>query len=87
MSDRQTEVSKISDEVNTMLTRAPSGSLQELARSLMRLNSLWEDVNQRVHRYASLYDTAELQWREFRGTYSSSSVFDVMVALTTSSLP
>lgn len=67
MNEQQTEVNKINERANEMLNRAPSGSLQELARSLMKMNALWGDVFQRVERYAMLYENSDLQWREFRG--------------------
>ncbi|XP_070191463.1 dystrophin-like isoform X2 [Littorina saxatilis] len=66
VGEHEGEVNKINDEVNGMLDRAPSGSLQELARSLMKMNSLWDDINQRVDRYNSLYENSEEQWREFK---------------------
>ncbi|XP_025099293.1 dystrophin-like isoform X3 [Pomacea canaliculata] len=66
VNEQQTEVNKINERANEMLNRAPSGSLQELARSLMKMNALWGDVFQRVERYAMLYENSDLQWREFR---------------------
>lgn len=70
MSDQEKEVNKINENVNEMLNNAPSGSLQELARSLMRMNSLWSDIYQRVDHYAILYDNSEEQWKELKGTKS-----------------
>ena len=67
VNEREPEVNRINDEVKGMLNKAPSGSLQELARSLMKMNSLWGDVTQRIDRYTTLYDTSEAQWREFKG--------------------
>ena len=67
VKEREPEIDRINEEVNSMLNSAPSGSLQELARSLMKLNSVWGDVTQRIDRYTMLYDTSESQWREFKG--------------------
>ncbi|XP_076466610.1 dystrophin-like isoform X3 [Babylonia areolata] len=66
VGEREAEVNQVNEEVNSMLGKAPSGSLQDLARSLMRLTSLWSEVCQRVDRYSTLYDRSELQWKEFK---------------------
>ncbi|KAL8624968.1 hypothetical protein ACOMHN_039855 [Nucella lapillus] len=66
VSEREEEVNKVNEEVNSMLSGAPSGSLQEMARALMMLTSLWGDVCQRVDRYTNLYDTSDHQWKEFK---------------------
>ena len=50
-----------------MLNRAPAGSLQDLARALMRMNALWTDVYNRVGHYSHIFSTAENQWQEFSG--------------------
>ncbi|KAL8560189.1 hypothetical protein ACOMHN_021683 [Nucella lapillus] len=69
VSEREGEVTQINEEVNGMLKVAGSGSgsgsQQELARALMKLMSLWEDVAQRIDRYAALYHRSQLQWKEF----------------------
>ncbi|XP_076445085.1 dystrophin-like isoform X2 [Babylonia areolata] len=65
VSEREVEVTQINEEVNGMLKRAGSGSLQELARALMKMMSLWGDVAQRVDRYAALYLRSQRQWAEF----------------------
>ncbi|KAK7483287.1 hypothetical protein BaRGS_00025454, partial [Batillaria attramentaria] len=70
VSEREAEVNGVNDEANAMLHKAPSGSLQELARSLMKMNALWGDVCQRVDRYTTLYETSEMQWRELKATSS-----------------
>jgi hypothetical protein len=54
----------VNEEANEMLNCAPSGSLQELARALMRLNALWTDVYNRVDHYSQLFSTSDNQcWR------------------------
>ena len=65
--EREREVTRTSEEVKDMLERAPSGSLQELARALMKMTSVWGEVTQRVDHYTDLYHTSEAQWREFNG--------------------
>jgi len=49
-----------------MLNCAPSGSLQELARALMRLNALWTDVYNRVDHYSQLFSTSDTQWKKWK---------------------
>uniref|UniRef100_A0A8W8JFQ6 Dystrophin n=1 Tax=Magallana gigas TaxID=29159 RepID=A0A8W8JFQ6_MAGGI len=65
VSGREGENNKINEDANEMLNRAPAGSLQDLARSLMRMNALWTDVYNRVGHYSQIFSTAEGQWREF----------------------
>ncbi|XP_041352153.1 dystrophin-like isoform X2 [Gigantopelta aegis] len=66
VNEREFEVTESNEVTTEMLNNAPSGSLQELARALMKMNSLWGDVAQRVDRYNQLFDNAGSQWREFR---------------------
>ncbi|KAL3882693.1 hypothetical protein ACJMK2_029006, partial [Sinanodonta woodiana] len=66
MTEKDGEVNKVNEEANDMLNKAPSGSLQDLARSLMRLNALWTDAYQRVDHYSRLYANADNQWKHFR---------------------
>ncbi|XP_067674722.1 dystrophin-like isoform X3 [Haliotis asinina] len=66
VSGRESEVDALNEEANEMLNKAPSGTLQELARSLMKMNALWTDVFQRVDRYHSLYDSSDVQWKELK---------------------
>lgn len=67
MSGRESDVDALNEEANEMLNKAPSGTLQELARSLMKMNALWTDVFQRVDRYYSLYDSSDAEWKELKG--------------------
>lgn len=61
------ENNKINEDANEMLNKAPAGSLQDLARALMRMNALWTDVYNRVGHYSQIFSTAETQWKEFSG--------------------
>jgi len=54
-----------------MLNCAPSGSLQELARALMRLNALWTDVYNRVDHYSQLFSTSDTQWKKWKSKSKS----------------
>ncbi|XP_078330229.1 dystrophin-like isoform X4 [Crassostrea virginica] len=65
VSGREAENNKINEDANEMLNRAPAGSLQDLARALMRMNALWTDVYNRVGHYSHIFSTAENQWQEF----------------------
>ena len=67
LSQRESEIDQINETVTSMLNQAPSGSLQELARLLMKMTSVWSDIIQSVDRYILLYETSELQWRQFKG--------------------
>ena len=67
MDDKDTEVTQLNEDANEMLSKAPSGSLQDLARSLMRMNALWTHTYQQVEHYSRLYLTSDQQWREFKG--------------------
>lgn len=69
VSGREGENNKVNEDANEMLNRAPAGSLQDLARSLMRMNALWTDVYNRVGHYSQIFSTAEGQWREFSGQF------------------
>ncbi|XP_055889039.1 dystrophin-like isoform X6 [Biomphalaria glabrata] len=63
---KKTEVNEVSDEAKTMLSEAPAGSLQDLARLLMRLTALWDDVYNRVDLYNKLFQTADAKWNEMK---------------------
>lgn len=65
--EKEVKVEDLNDTANEMVNQAPVGTLQELARAQMRMNTLWTDVQQRVQYYSSLFTTAELQWTEFKG--------------------
>ncbi|GFN77850.1 dystrophin [Plakobranchus ocellatus] len=75
IDERQKEVNNISEEANTMVTQAPSGSLQELARLLMRLTALWSDVQARVERYCMLFQTAEHKWTDMKNLMETEEVY------------
>ncbi|KAK6187729.1 hypothetical protein SNE40_005688 [Patella caerulea] len=64
--EREEEVNRLNNEAKTSLNKATPESLQELARSQMKLNTVWKDVHQRVDRYSNIYETAENQWRQFK---------------------
>ena len=68
MDDKDSEVTQLNEDANEMLSKAPSGSLQDLARSLMRMNALWTYTYQQVEHYSKLYLTSDQRWREFKGT-------------------
>ncbi|XP_061169275.1 dystrophin-like isoform X1 [Saccostrea echinata] len=65
VAGREAENNKINEDANDMLNKAPAGSLQDLARALMRMNALWTDVYNRVGHYSQIFSTAESQWKEF----------------------
>ena len=67
MDDKDVEVTQLNEDTNEMLSKAPSGSLQELARSLMMMNTLWTQTYQKVEHYYKLFVTSDQQWREFKG--------------------
>ncbi|XP_069136952.1 dystrophin-like isoform X1 [Argopecten irradians] len=67
VSSREEEVNKVNEEANEMLNKAPAGSLQDLARALMRMNALWTDVYNRVDHYSQLYASSDSQWKQFKG--------------------
>lgn len=67
VTSKEDEVNKVNEEANEMLNCAPSGSLQELARALMRLNALWTDVYNRVDHYSQLFSSSETQWKKWKG--------------------
>ena len=67
MLEKDIEVSKLNEDANDMLSKAPSGSLQELARSLMRMNTLWTHVYQQVEHYSGLFSTSDQNWKQFKG--------------------
>ena len=75
MDDKDVEVTQLNEDANEMLSKAPSGSLQELARSLMRMNALWTHTYQQVEHYSKLFITSDQQWREFKGENSVSSKY------------
>ncbi|KAH9492320.1 hypothetical protein Btru_024696 [Bulinus truncatus] len=66
IDSKKTEVNEVSEEAKTMLSEAPSGSLQDLARLLMRLTALWDDVYNRIDLYNKLFQTADFKWNEMR---------------------
>jgi len=66
MLDREGEVTSLTETANEMLSRAPPGSLQDLARSLMRMNTLWSHTRQRVEHYFTLFQASDQTWRQFR---------------------
>ena len=74
MLEKDIEVSKLNEDANDMLSKAPSGSLQELARSLMRMNTLWTHVYQQVEHYSGLFSTSDQNWKQFKGI-----LFSVMI--------
>jgi uncharacterized protein YoxC len=55
ITSKEQHVNIVNEEANEMLNCAPSGSLQELARALMRLNALWTDVYNRVDPYRAFH--------------------------------
>ncbi|XP_059157467.1 dystrophin-like isoform X5 [Physella acuta] len=63
---KKAEVNEVSEEAKAMISDGPSGSLQDLARLLMRLTALWDDVYNRVDLYFKLYQTADAKWHEIR---------------------
>ncbi|CAL1537370.1 unnamed protein product [Lymnaea stagnalis] len=63
---KKPEVNEISDEAKTMISVSQPGSLQDLARLLMRLTALWDDVYNRVDLYNKLFQTADAKWNEMR---------------------
>ena len=63
---REEEINAVNEEANLMLNKAPAGALQDLARALMRLNTLWTDVYNRVDHYSLLYSNSDTQWRQFK---------------------
>ncbi|KAK3089530.1 hypothetical protein FSP39_004327 [Pinctada imbricata] len=65
VSDKEEEVNKLNEDTNEMLNSAPAGSLQDLARSLMKLNTLWTEVYNRVDHYHQIYSTSERQWKQY----------------------
>ena len=67
MQERDTEVTKLTESANEMLSKAPSGSLQDLARSLMRMNNLWTHTFQQVDHYYRLFQTSDQNWKQFKG--------------------
>lgn len=66
ITSKEQDVNIVNEEANEMLNSAPSGSLQELARALMRLNALWTDVYNRVDHYSQLFSTSDTQWKKWK---------------------
>ncbi|XP_052240299.1 dystrophin-like isoform X2 [Dreissena polymorpha] len=66
MTGKESEVKQLTDDANEMLSTAPSGSLQDLARSLMRMSAMWTHTLQQVEHYYKLFLTSEQNWREFK---------------------
>ncbi|XP_053396069.1 dystrophin-like isoform X7 [Mercenaria mercenaria] len=66
MVEKDTEVTKLNETANEMLSKAPSGSLQDLARSLMRMNTLWTHTYQQVDHYYRLFSSSDQSWRQFK---------------------
>ncbi|WAR08800.1 DMD-like protein, partial [Mya arenaria] len=73
MLDREGEVTQLTDTANEMLSKAPSGSLQDLARSLMRMNTLWSHTLQRVEHYHRLFLSSDQTWRQFKNALDEES--------------
>lgn len=71
MQEKDSEVTKLTESANEMLSKAPSGSLQDLARSLMRMNTLWTHTFQQVDHYYKLFHTSDQNWRQFKGKNTS----------------
>ncbi|ESO83438.1 hypothetical protein LOTGIDRAFT_169302 [Lottia gigantea] len=65
LQKRESELNEINEDTNDQLSLAGTGTLQELARSLMKLNLLWTEVNQRVDRYSNIYQSSETHWHQF----------------------
>ncbi|XP_012946043.2 dystrophin [Aplysia californica] len=63
---KSAEMEDITNEAKDILSDSPSGSLQDLARLQMRMNALWDDVNARVDRYHTLYESADRKWKDMR---------------------
>ncbi|GFR63477.1 dystrophin [Elysia marginata] len=75
VDERQKEIEEISEDASTMISQASPGSLQELARLLMRLTALWGDVHARVERYCHLFQTAELKWTDMRDLMETEGLY------------
>ncbi|KAK3712445.1 hypothetical protein RRG08_002775 [Elysia crispata] len=75
VDEKQKEIEDISEEANTMIAQAPSGSLQELARLLMKLTALWSDVLARVERYCKLFQTAKLKWTDMKDLMETEGLY------------
>lgn len=72
MVEKDEEVSKLNETTNEMLSKAPSGSLQDLARSLMRMNTLWTHTYQQVDHYYRLFASSDQSWKQFKGRVETS---------------
>lgn len=71
--EQEVEVNKLNTDANALLNKAQS--LQELGRALMKLNSLWRDVYQRVMYYSGVYEQAETNWNLFKCMFLSMNDF------------
>ena len=74
VSSKEEEVTAVNDRANEMLNGAPSGSLQELARALMRLNAVWTEVYKRVDHYSQLFFNSDTQWKNWRSKFDKNSI-------------
>ncbi|XP_052832324.1 dystrophin isoform X2 [Octopus bimaculoides] len=71
--EKELEINRLNSEANVLLNK--SKSLQEMGRALMKLNSLWKDVYQRVIYYSTVYEQSDVKWYKFKELIQSEKNF------------